>query len=54
MNKLAYEQEVLAKAIKGLRESAFALECVAHLRGREQELLPSAKKVREVIEELSK
>lgn len=49
MNRM---QRALTECSDSLREAAFVLESLAHLRGQEAELLPLAAKVREVSNQL--
>lgn len=54
MNPQMYEQEVRDNTIRMIRLSIFNLECVAHLRGKEAELLPLVEKLQEVLKALTK
>lgn len=53
MNPDKYEAELITKVRKMLRMSTFALESIAHLRGREARMLPLANALKAVNRELS-
>lgn len=48
MDPAKYEVELIEKTRRMSRMAAFNLECIAHLRGRERELLPLVTALREI------
>ncbi len=49
IEEIARLNAVIAKLREAGREAAFALESVAHLQGKERELLPIADRLRDAI-----